>query len=129
MDLQKLIFDRTTPEPNTGCWLWTRAYDGPGYGRLLVGGRKTGAHRLSYEAFVGSIGPGLQVDHLCRNRACVNPSHLEVVTSRINTLRGQGPSAQHARKATCRRGHPYSGANLRVWAGRRYCHACSLNRK
>jgi hypothetical protein len=75
-----------------GCWEWTSTRMSAGYGQMWDGtrGRTQGAHRLFYEAFIGPIPEGLELDHLCRNRACVRPDHLEPVTRRENLLRGAG---------------------------------------
>lgn len=70
------------------CWEWTGGRDGNGYGRIRVGGRQQGAHRISYELFVGPVPTGLELDHLCRLRHCVNPGHLEPVTHAENMRRG-----------------------------------------
>ena len=70
------------------CWLWTASADRYGYGRFFVGnGQYVQAHRHSYERFVGPIPPGLQIDHLCRVKHCVNPQHLEPVTHGVNQQR------------------------------------------
>ena len=111
-NLDAVVEQRSIPEPNSGCWLWTGNIITLGYGTLYRGrGRRnrvtTYAHRASYEAFRGPIPPGLQIDHLCRVRSCVNPAHLEVVTQRTNILRGESMSARHARKSTCPKGHVY----------------------
>jgi hypothetical protein len=88
--------------------------------------RSSDAHRVAYELLVGPVPDGLVLDHLCRNRACCNPAHLEPVTMRENLRRGVSPSAQQARQTHCFRGHPLSGDNL-VWVARgrkRGCKEC-----
>lgn len=79
-------------EADGGCWQWVAARDRYGYGRFKVaidGAKKqTGAHRASWLAYRGDIPDSLVIDHLCRNRACVNPDHMELVTNRLNTIRG-----------------------------------------
>lgn len=90
------------------CWLWRGAVSKAGYGSLSVGGRNVRVHRFAYELLVGPIPAGLTLDHLCRVRHCVNPSHLEPVTSGENTLRGYGPTAEHARQTHCINGHAFA---------------------
>lgn len=113
--------DRATSP--AGCWLWTGSKDTGGYGRARWPRRAVMAHRIAYELTRGRIPDGLQIDHLCRNRACVNPSHLEPVSARENTLRGLGPAALNARKVVCKRGHSLEGA--RLYRGSRYCRECT----
>ena len=91
-----------------GCWQWKDKTTAAGYGNFSVGGRKGErpyAHRISYELHRGPIPAGKQIDHLCRNRGCVRPDHLEAVPQRINLLRGQTQTAKNASKKTCLRGH------------------------
>lgn len=89
------------------CWIWGGALDRLGYARFNAGdGTKPMVHRWSYEQLVGQIHDGLELDHLCRVRNCVNPEHLEPVDHRTNSLRGRTVSAVNARKTHCKRGHP-----------------------
>lgn len=94
-----------SPEHN-GCWLWTAVIDHGGYGRIkLSRARKmAGAHRVAYELFKGQIPDGLDLDHLCRNRRCVNPEHLEPVSRRENALRGVAPMIQVHLSGKCKNG-------------------------
>jgi hypothetical protein len=111
------------------CWEWTASRRADGYGQFRVGGRVGGrilrAHRVAYELLVGPIPADLVIDHVCRNRGCVNPQHLEPVTQQVNVLRGYSPAAAGARAAHCPKGHPYDEANtFRSRKGKRLCRAC-----
>lgn len=115
----------------TGCWLWTgavRAADatnGGGYGRVWNGRKVEYAHRVSYVHYREPIPEGTELDHLCRNRSCVNPWHLETVTRSVNQRRGVGASARNARKTHCPHGHPYDDANTIITSqGSRVCRTC-----
>lgn len=112
------------PDPMSGCWLWTNRITTGGYGSFTLDGYPFPAHRASYEVFVGPIPEGMELDHLCRNRACINPDHLEPVTRRENALRGLSPVSANARKTHCPKGHAYDEANTYIWRGSRHCIAC-----
>lgn len=114
--------------PAGDCWIWQAGTNGWGYGVFTAGSRTDGtrqrvvAHRWAYEHLVAEIPAGLDLDHLCRRRNCVNPWHLEPVTRQVNTLRGIGPSAENARRETCPRGHAFDRIDRR---GTRACRTCA----
>ena len=111
------------------CWEWTAGTNEMGYGLMRAAGDRLLAHRISYTYWRGQIPDGLSLDHLCRNRRCVNPAHLEATTHRTNILRGVGFTAQHARKDECIHGHPLSGDNLWIDSrGSRVCRECNRGR-
>ena len=106
---------------NGGCIRWIGNQAGAGYGYF----RSRGAHRWAYEHFVGPIGEGLTIDHLCRNRLCINPLHLEAVTQGENVLRGNTVAAKNKAKTHCKNGHKFSIANTykgRIGRSCRECH-------
>lgn len=117
-------------EPNGDCWEWQGSQQ-DGYGRFYV--HKRGhfmAHRVAYVLLVGPMPDDMPLDHLCRNHACVNPDHVEIVTQRENTLRGATIPADHARRTHCPKGHPYDDTNtLREKNGQRRCRECSRLRR
>lgn len=117
------------------CWEWQGSLQRHGYGHIYIGKidgskRFRSAHRVAYELEVGPIPDGLVLDHLCRNPICVNPSHLEPVTQRINLLRGETVPARRAAKTHCKRGHPFDEENTRIdKKGRRVCRTCASDRQ
>ena len=115
--MRKVAFDI-----NTGCWLWQGSLDRGGYGLFRTGGvdaPRVGPHRYSYEWFIGPIPDGLELDHLCRVRNCVNPDHLDPVTTRTNALR-----SPRARRTHCANGHDPSNYYLSA-RGKRVCRSCT----
>jgi len=114
-----------------GCWEWVGAISNAGYG-LFTLDKLMGAHRASYVLFKGVIFEGLQIDHLCRNKICVNPDHLEAVTPRVNTMRAENaPATINSKKTHCYKGHELLGDNLYVVSttGERRCKICTREAK
>lgn len=111
-------------DPISGCWIWIGSRS-KGYGRLRrpKERRYVAAHRLAYEQHRGPIPDGLELDHLCRTPACVNPQHLEPVTHRENLRRGESPGMQLMRRGQCVRGHDLASAYVRG-NGARVCREC-----
>jgi len=118
------------------CWEWTGSTTPGGYGHIGAGGHDGQtllAHRVAYQLLVGPISTGLTLDHLCRNRRCVNPDHLEPVTGRENTTRGRVPGGAlyekgmhyRSRWTHCPRGHEFTEANTSLKGGRRRCRECA----
>ena len=104
------------------CWLWTACKNRKGYGHFSVGGRSGRphlAHRMSYEFLIGPIPQGLTIDHLCKNKACVNPEHLEAVPNAVNTGR-----SDRATKTECVHGHIYAKDGVSTHNKKRYCLGC-----
>ena len=114
---------------DSGCWLWLAAKNEHGYGVFRAGGRQWKAHRWAYVHILGKDAEGMDMDHLCRRRGCVNPSHLEAVPHRENCVRGDGWSGVNARKTHCPAGHEYDDANAYVdKKGQRHCRTCRRRR-
>ena len=108
------------------CWEWVGSTDIGGYGQVVIGDRRRQAHRVFYEILVGAIPEGLILGHLCRNRRCVFPDHLEPVTPIVNIRRGLTGNNQRL-KTHCPRGHPYEGENLTInKQGARVCRTCRI---
>lgn len=126
-DIESRFWDKVAVD-DSGCWLWQASKFVDGYGRFRADGETRHAHRWAYERFVGPVPEGLQIDHLCRTRHCVRPSHMEPVTPAENFHRGAGRGAslcepgQYLLK-TCRNGHDMSGDNI-VFDGGRRCRSC-----
>lgn len=119
------LLERISIDHQTGCWEWIMCRSHDGYGKARRGGQYIYAHRAAYEMFFGPVPDDRQLDHLCRNRRCCNPRHMEPVSHRENGLRGVSPWAQNARKTVCKHGHPLSDDNLRITkTGKRKCRAC-----
>ncbi len=117
-------------DEQTGCWIWQGDKVKGGYGRTCVDGRKWLSHRASYAAHKGPIPDGLTIDHLCKREPCCNPDHLEPVTMKENTMRGNSFSRINAEKTHCALGHPFEGDNLyRYKDGRRECRTCMIVRQ
>lgn len=108
-DPMERFFSKVVISRNTSCWVWTDHLEF-GYGIFSIRGTIFRAHRFAYIIYKGAIEEGLVIDHLCRNKRCVNPDHLEAVTQSLNITRGKLPTSKPIR-AFCAQGHPLSGRN------------------
>jgi len=125
--MKKVDKEGALPEgrPDLGaCWVWTGRLNRDGYGEVRVDGQYRMTHRIVYQHLACEVPAGLELDHLCRVRHCVNPAHLEPVTHRENSLRSESFAAKNAVKTHCPQGHPYDARNTYAWRGSRICRAC-----
>ncbi len=126
------LWEKISPEPNSGCWLWMAGGNQHGYGSFYVNGRQRGAHIACYEHYIGPVPDGLELDHKCRVPCCVNPSHLEPVTHQENVARGAANESAkkfQGAKTHCPSGHPYTEDNIYFRKnGHRDCRTCSQER-
>jgi hypothetical protein len=134
MNETKRFWAKVDRQGADGCWLWKGYRGRDGYGRININGTQVVAHRWAYEDAIVPIPAGLQIDHLCRVRACVNPGHLEPVTQRENILRGVGYFAINAQKTHCKHGHEFTESNTYTWheeggGAHRACVQCRRTRK
>lgn len=119
--LSTLLLAKIEVQPS-GCWQWRGSTDLSGYGRFRHLGEHY-AHRVAYRYFVGTIPPGMEVDHVCRNRGCVNPAHLEAVTAHVNRKR------RNEIHTHCKNGHEFTQANTYTHRGARCCRQCNCIRQ
>lgn len=112
----------------SGCWEWINVLSSNGYGQFSLDGKNYNAHCVSYRHFKGEYESNLELDHLCRNKVCVNPDHLEPVTHRENMLRGNGWAARNAAKTHCPSGHAYTAENIVPVKHGKRCRICRAAR-
>lgn len=124
--LPENIENKIMPEPNTGCWFWLGGMRDAkeGYGGFPYEGKTWRTHRLVYTLLRGPVAKELDIDHLCRNRICCNPEHLEPCTRKTNIHRGKGIAAKNLVKTHCSQGHAYTEENTYVWGNQRFCKTC-----
>lgn len=125
-DYKDLFFKKVILIPFSTCWHWIGAINNIGYGHFRFKRKDYLAHRFSFEFHKNKIPDGLTIDHLCRNRSCVNPDHLEMVTLKVNNLRSSNTlTSINSNKTRCSFGHEYSGYNLIIKKnGWRLCRDC-----
>lgn len=122
-------FESKIKVDGNGCFVWQGGVSTQGYGKFKVEGKTALAHRWNYRRVNGDIPEGKVLDHLCRNRRCVNPDHLEMVDNRVNVLRGVGPSAANEGKTHCVNGHEFTPENTYRRRNGRECRQCWEDRR
>lgn len=124
--IKRLLLKKVLIDPNTECWLWQGHVGPDGYARsVFLNKKQESVHRVSYLTFVGEIPGGMAIDHICRNRKCCNPKHLQVLSVKENTLLGIGPTARNRKKTHCPRGHAFDESNTYIdTRNARKCRAC-----
>lgn len=127
MTPEERFMSKVSPEPNSGCWLWMGYCDKSGYAKFAIKRKPLYGHRVSYEFAKGKIQDKMEIDHICSNKSCVNPDHLEMVTSGENKkrmyARGERATITH-----CVNGHPRTEKNAYYHDGRRHCLPCKRKR-
>ena len=119
------FWDKVEVDSISGCWNWMGSKFASGYAQFkLTHTKNVRAHRFAYEVNKGKVPKDFVLDHLCRNRKCVNPDHLEIVTQKENMIRGNSPPSLNSKKTHCSKNHPLSGDNLYFHNNKRYCKIC-----
>lgn len=127
MSLTERFESKFIKKGDSECWEWIASISTPGYGQISEGGRKgrnLGAHRVSYELYKGKIPNDLVVDHICRNRRCVNPNHLRLITRVENVMIGDTICAKKLAATHCSNGHEYTQNNIYLYNNHRHCREC-----
>jgi hypothetical protein len=125
LDRESYFWAKVEKKGHLGCWVWTGAINPKGYGTFNTGETTTTAHRYAYELLVGPVPEEMQLDHICRVRACVRPTHLEVVTQSENVMRGKSFAVTNAQKVYCDHGHALTPDNSYGYKSRRQCIQCA----
>jgi len=115
---------------NGGCWVWNGFINNYGYGEFGISGKRYRAHRVSFSLFSGELVNGMVIDHICKNKACVNPDHLRQVTQKFNCLdNSSSPPAINSVKTHCKYGHELTDDNVYKHSSGRYCLTCRKRHK
>lgn len=126
LSLEDRFMEKVFMVPESTCWFWTGYHDRDGYAMSSINDVPLAAYRMAYKLFVGELTKGMCLDHICRQRGCVNPKHMEEVTSKENTRRSPiAPAAINAQKTHCPRGHELTEGNIVTSMKGRNCLICN----